>query len=322
MYNKDAIKIDGGPEIVRNVMLDHSGNARYRLLYATDNPQVNDQQKQITVPWTQIGTNYSWDILEIKRNATGKRFVELMKSRRTDGLWSLAELIEDRAWKTPDNATDRLHPFGVPYYLNKLTAAQIAASVVAGFSGQTIAYQDASTTTVCAGIDAATEPKWRNYAAQYAGINGDFLKIARLAFIKTAFKAPYNIDDPSKARTARKAGYVNLDTMVELQNLLDARDDNTTPKDLMGGVMARIGMSPMLNNVSILGIPQLDADTSNPLYIIDFSRFQPVVQDGYWMEESGSMSDRTSHTTFTVFLDGSHNNLCLSRRKAGFVLHQ
>jgi len=28
------------------------------------------------------------------------------------------------------------------------------------------------------------------------------------------------------------------------------------------------------------------------------------------------------HTAYTVFLDGAHNNLCLNRRTAGFVMHK
>jgi hypothetical protein len=32
--------------------------------------------------------------------------------------------------------------------------------------------------------------------------------------------------------------------------------------------------------------------------------------------------DRGQHTTFTVFLDGSHNNLCINRRTVGFVIHK
>jgi len=323
IYNKDSLRVDGGTSIVRNVMLDHTGNARYRRLYDTDTPAVGDTQVQITVPWTQLSTDYSWDKLEIKRNAnSSKGFVNLLKSRRIDGLWSLAELIEDRGWKTPQNASDDLYPYGVPYYLNQLTAAQIAAGTTSGFAGQTIVYQDASTGTTCAGIDASTQAKWNNYAAQYTTVANDFLAKARRAFIETNFQAPYFITDPAKLRAAKKGCYCNFDTLVALQELLDDRDDNTAPKDMMGGVLARIGMTVMINSLPVLGIPQLNSDTSDPFYCIDFKRFIPVVQDGYWMEESEPMYDKSQHTVFTVFLDGSHNNLCTSRRKVGFVLHK
>jgi hypothetical protein len=322
IMQKDSLQIDGGTSIVRNVMLDHTGNARYRRLYDTDTPTVGDTQVQITVPWTQLSTDYSWDKLEIKRNMnSAKGFVNMMKVRRIDGLWALAELIEDRGWKTPQNASDDLYPYGVPYYLNKLTSTQISAGTTSGFHGQTIVYQDASTGTTCAGIDASSVAKWQNYAAQYTSISNDFLAKARRAFIETNFQAPYFINDPAKLRSARKGCYCNHATLVELQELLDERDDNTTPKDGMGGVAARLYGTVLINGLPVRGIPQLNADTDNPFYCIDFRRFIPVVQDGYWMEETEPMYDKMQHTVFTIFVDGSHNNLCTSRRKTGFVLH-
>ena len=69
IYQNERMEIDGGPSIVRKVMLDPTGNARYRRLFDTDQPAVGDVMSTITVPWTQIGTNYSWDKLEILRNS-------------------------------------------------------------------------------------------------------------------------------------------------------------------------------------------------------------------------------------------------------------
>jgi hypothetical protein len=85
----------------------------------------------------------------------------------------------------------------------------------------------------------------------------------------------------------------------------------------------------MINRLPVLYISQLDGITdpvkdtaTSPLYCVDFEKFIPYVQDGFWMEESEPMTDRGQHTTFTIFLDGSHNNLCVNRRTAGFVIHK
>jgi hypothetical protein len=59
-----------------------------------------------------------------------------------------------------------------------------------------------------------------------------------------------------------------------------------------------------------------------PIYCVDFRKFKPFVHEGYWMVETEPMTDRGQHTTFSVFLDGAHNNLLLNRREAGFVLHK
>lgn len=327
IYQSSRMQIDGGTEIKRNVMFDHTGNARYRRLYDTDEPTAGDVQTQITVPWTQIGTNYSWDKVEIMRNRnSAKGFVNLMTSKRVDGLWALADLIEDRAWKTPTNSSDDLYPYGVPYYLNLLDSGGSD-----GFNAKTITFQDATTSTICAGIDANTETKWKNYGATYTTIDNKFLKQFRTGVISTQFKAPNFIKDPSGSYSAQKRVYAGLDEVVALQDLQDSRDDFHTTEDLMGkvkplSVLSEYEGTLLLSKMPIIYIPQLDSTTTspaqyNPVYCIDFSYFQPFIQDGYWMEESEPMTDRGQHTTFTVFLDGSHNNLCTSRRKVGFVLH-
>ena len=322
IYQKERMTVDGGTQIERKVMLDHTGNARYRYMYDTDEPAVGEVMHTITIPWTQIGTHYSWDKFEILQNRNrAKGFIDLMKTRRIDGLWSLAELIEERAWKTPTSATDTLFPYGVPYYLNVKTAAG-SVNAGAGFVGATIDYQNGSTGTICAGINAAEEPKWRNYAAVYAKIDNSFLKAYRLAFMKTSFKAPLFINDPASKRSAAKRIYTDFDTVAELQMLADARDDKVAGKDIMGNIKVDDTGLVFINRLPVVPIPQLEGAAYSPLYTVDFEKFIPVVHDGYWMEEGEPMTDRGQHTTFTVFLDGAHNNLCLNRRKAGFVMHK
>jgi hypothetical protein len=231
-------------------------------------------------------------------------------------LWALADLIEDRFWKTPTSATDDLYPYGVPYYLNMLDAAVTTA----GFSGQTIRYQDGTTGTSCAGIDASTEAKWRNYADVYTAINNDFLKRCRKAWVYTGFKAPLFVTDPANSRNAMKRFYTGFDEVVELQDLADAKDDMHKGKELLGNIKMD-GVLVYINSIPVVPIAELTGVTYDPIYYVDFSKFIPYVQSGYWMEETEAMNDRAQHTVFTVFLDGSHNNLCTSRRKAGFVLH-
>jgi hypothetical protein len=273
---------------------------------------------EIDVPWTQIGTHYSWDKLEILRNKnSAKGFIRLLETRRIDGLWSLADLIEDRFWKAPDSATDDLNPYGVPYYINYLNDD----ATTAGFNGYTIRYENGSTGTTCAGLDGNTETKWRNYAAVY--------KTFRTAFLKTKFKAPLILNDPAQPRNAAKRIYADADRCVALQELADAKDDFHRGKDVLGNIRMDDGGLVYINRLPVVYISQLDditdpvqSDATAPIYCIDFEKFIPYVQDGYWMEESEPMTDRGQHTTFTIFLDGSHNNLCTNRRTAGFVIHK
>lgn len=319
IYNSLRRKIDGGTSIQRNVVLDETGNARYRKLFDTDTPVVDNIQKQIDVPWTQLGTDYSWDVLEIMRNKnSAKGYIDLLESRRAERLWGLAELIEDRGWKTPTSATDKLYPYGVPYYLN----VSDNAVVTGGFQGKTIRYQDGSTGTVAAGIDGAVEAKWRNYADVYVKVDNSLLRKMRKAFLLTRFKPPAMVKAPGQDNPGSTVKlYCDADRAVEFMDLSDKRDDANSPKDLAGKVLVDVDGATYFNRRPIVYIPQLDGADFTPIYCVDWSKIQPIVQDGYWMVESKPMMDRLQHTTITVYVDASHNNLCINRRTAGFVIH-
>jgi len=331
IYQRDRMEVDGGTSIKRKVMFNNTGNARYRRLFDTDDPAVSDVMVEIDVPWTQIGTHYSWDILELKRNQGARGFIRLLETRRIDGLWSLADLIEERFWKTPDSSTDDLHPYGVPYYINMCQPGTTGG----GWNGLEVVFGDRSTSATCAGISTTIETKWRNYAATYTAVNNALLESFRTAFMKTKFKAPLILNDPAQARNAAKRVYANCETVVKLQVLADARDDFHRGKDVLGNIRIDDSATVYLNRLPVIYISELDgavvahedASTAtiepDPIYCVDFEKFIPYVQDGYWMEETEPISGGvTQHTTFTVFLDGSHNNLCVNRRKAGFVIHK
>lgn len=329
IYEKERRQIDGGTSIQRNVILDRKGRARYRKLYDTDDPVVDNNMHEIDVPWTQFSTDYSWDVLEIMRNKNStKGFINLIESRRAERLWDMAELFEERGWLTPTSATDKLYPFGVPYYINYLDDG----STTGGFHGKTIRYQGGTTGTICAGIDASTESKWRNYADIYTKVDNTLLRKLRQAVRRTRFRPPPRVPQPGQDGVGMPKLYANDDIVTELEDLADKRDDNNTPKDLAGKVLHNYDGAVFFNRMPCVYIPQLDGVTvtdgggnsfsPDPIYCIDWRKFQPIVQDGYWMEESDPMVDRGQHTTFTVYTDGSHQNLCINRRTAGFALHK
>lgn len=330
IYQNHRRRIDGGTSIQRNVVLDRTGNAKYRRLFDTDQPSVENIQHEIDVPWTQIGTDYSWDVLELLRNRnSAKGFISLIESRRTERMWDLAELIEERGWLTPTSASDRLYPYGIPYYINYLDDG----ATTGGFHGKTIRYQGGTTGTICAGIDAGTESKWRNYADVYTNVDNGLLRKLRSAVRRTRFRPAPFVPQPGNDQVGSPIKlYANDDIVGELEDLGDKRDDNNEPKELAGKLLHSFEGTVYFNRMPVCYIPQLDGVTvvdggdnafsPDPIYCVDWTKLQPVVQDGYWMEESDPMVDRSQHTTFTVFLDGSHNNLCINRRTAGFVLHK
>jgi len=319
IYNEKRRQIDGGTSIERNVVLDKTGRARYTRPYATEDPSVQSIQKKINVPWTQFRGDMSWDKLEILRNRNStKGYINLMKSRRNETLWDIVEMFEQRGWLAPQSATDDLNPYGIPYYLNMLDNG----ATEGGFNGQTIRYGGGSTGTICSGIDSAAEQKWRNYADVYTKVDNALLRKLRTACLSTRFNAPPGVQETGSGDTSNtRKLYAGLDTIVELQDLADKRDDNTQVKDLAGRALAEKEGEISFNRLPVCYVPPLDGVAYNPIYAVDWGKIQPMVQDGYWMVESEPMIDRLQPSVVTVYVDGCHQNLCTNRRQAGFVLH-
>ena len=320
LFDEKRLTVDGGTSVKRNVVLDHTGQAKFRQMFDTDTASVSHVHKEIDVPWTQLSTQYSWDEVELlAQQNSAKGYISLIKTRINDSLWAWADLIEERGWQTPTSATDNLYPYGVPYYLNKLTTG----TTTGGFSGQTITYGDASTGTTCAGIDASTEAKWRNYADTYTVVDNSLLKKFRKAFRLTRFFPPRFINNPGKDAETDRAVYAPGDAYDALCDMLEKKDDRSTPVDLLGGVRVRINENgvPFVNGHPIAYIPYLDEDSHGAIYAVDWTKMRTVVQDGYWMEKKEPMPSTAQHTVLVVYVDGRCCILCLNRRTAGFVLH-
>ncbi len=320
IFAEKKLTIDGGTSVKRNVVLDHTGQAKFRQMFDIDSINVANVQKQIDVPWTQLSTQYSWDEVELltQMNST-KGYISLIKTRVNDSLWAWADLIEERGWQTPTSASDNLYPYGIPYYLNKVDSGGTGGD----FVGKTIVYGDTTTGTVCAGLDAGTEPKWRNYADTYTAVDNSLLKKFRKAFRTTRFFPPKFINNPGQDNEFDRIVYAPGDVYDAIGDLLEKKDDNSQPVDVLGAVKVKVNDNgvPFVNGHPIVYIPYLDNDSDNPIYAVDWSKLRTVVQDGYWMEEKAPIKSPTQHTVLVVYVDGRCCILCLNRRTAGFCLH-
>ncbi len=325
LFQEKNIQIDGGTSIQRKVSFDTSGNARYRTMFDTDEPKFGDSIQTIDVHWALVGTNASWDEFEIVQQKNSRKgYVNLVQTRKDKSVIDLADLIEETMIAAPASATDKTTPFTLPYYLRVLNSAG-TINTTAGFNGTTVSYTGGTTGTIIAGIDAATEEKWRNYCAPYTAINNAFLTAYRRGCIKTRFRVPIILDTPLMKERARKMMAVaGTDTVLEIMSLVDRKDDHhvSTKKEALGGLLVVDGDLARINRVPIVPLDTLDSASYDPIYTFDLAWFKPVVHDGYWMNRKPPMVDRRQHTTYTSFVDGAHNVLVENVRKCGHVLHK
>jgi hypothetical protein len=314
-FQKEKVQEESGTSIERNIVLDHNGNARHVRLYQKTSINQGDTQRKVTAPWVQVQSHYAYERREALRNRKPSAYINLLKSKRIDGMVALAELLEDRAWQTPLNASDDLNPRGLPYWLVK---AGSGVASTGGFIGKTVVYGDATTATSIGGIDANVESRWRNYAATYDNLTstGTFTARLRKAFHATQFRSPMTVSDLKMGPLSKYRLYSGLDTLVAYEELVTNK--NT---DNLGADIGKFHGVTAFNRVPLMYAPPLDADADGVVYGVNHAKFFPITQSGDWMRESEPMKDVEMHNVIVTFIDGSYNFFCSNRRTGGFVVH-
>ncbi len=316
-------EVDSGTSIERNILLDDSGNARFVRLYQKTPINVTDVQKKITAPWVQLQTHYSIERREALRNRTPARYINLIQSRRTDSMLSLADLLEQKGFATPTSESDDLNPRGLPYWLG----FRDDGSSGEGFDSDTVRFSGGTTSNTKAGLDAsaAANAKWRNYSATYTAINADFVKKMRKAFHATSFRSPMLVSEIEKGTNQFRI-YMALDELTEYEDLATKQNDN------LGSDLDPFHGMTTFRRVPIQYTPQLDDFTVvdggtndfalDPIFAVNHAKFFPFVLEGDWMRESEPMIDVEQHNVQTVFVDCSFQFFCTNVREAGFTMHK
>lgn len=323
-FRRDRVDVDGGTTIDRRIMLDDSGAARYVRLYEPSQMTVNDVLKKTSIPWCQLETNWSVHKLEVLRNRSSvKGFIKLLMARRVDAMVALANMIEDRAWETPDDEDDDKHPFGLPYWL---CLADDGTTSEGGFIGKTVRFGDGSTSNTRAGLSSSKYDKWRNWAATYEKVNRTLVKRMRKAALKTRFRSPMIVRDIRETPSDNYRIYMGSDTLIEFEEQAHAQNDN------LGADIARYRGATLFNRIPMVHIPQLDDYTiqdgggndfnPEPIFGVNHNKFYPIVQEDFWLAESEPQTDRQNHNVFTTFVDGAHQYFCSNLRTAGWAIHK
>ena len=91
-------------------------------------------------------------------------------------------------------------------------------------------------------------------------------------------------------------------------------------------VLALIPETISINSEPVVLKRQLDATPKTQAHLDSLVHSLPGIDVSTlnclrWAYGTG-YSAKGYQTTITVYLDGSHNNLCLNRRTVGFVLHK
>lgn len=300
LVKKNKMTFDSGKSISFNVVTGHNESARFVGLYATDVVDVLDNQTTGDVPWRHITWNWAFDRREKTMNSGASKIVDLIKSRRVQAFGSAIEKFEQRAWRVPA-AADDVNPYGIPYWVVK---SNTAVTTNDGFNGTA-----PSGYTTVGGISPTTYQRWRNYAAQYTSVTkDDLVRKMRRAMEYTDFESltgdfeTYNVGDDYGV-------YTNYAVLGTFEEILEANNDN------LGTDLAPMDGKVMFRGQPVQFVKELDNDTTNPVYGINWGVFGTVGLRGEWMRETVDERVAGQHTVAATHTDCSFNWVCYDRRR-------
>lgn len=295
-FKKNKMVVGEGYAIQRNLMVRLTNGAAHVSLTTEDSTGIGDVMEQITVPFKYARTQYGFNYVETLANRGKSLVFNLLEPRRGDAMISLVEELESKAWSTPASTTS-LEPYGIPYWVVK--------NATTGFNGG-----HPSGHSAIAGLDVANAPTFKNYTATYVNVTKqDLVKTMRTAARKTDFVSPVNLSEYRGSAGSNYRYYMNEATLSKFEELGEAQNEN------LGRDLAPMDGEMTFHKNPLVYVPQLDSDTSNPVYQIDHTTFFVCAQKGNWMRESDVIRDPRKKDWFYVPIDLGYNYLCIDRRR-------
>jgi len=299
LLRKNRIELASGYGVQWDVMVNQSGAAANVGLGASDNVNIVDTMVQATADWRNTTTNYAIIGQEIAMNSEPSRIVDLVKTRRIAAMISMAEIMEGNFWGPPIASTDNLTPFGVNMWIVKNATEGFNGGAPSGFT--------------VIGLNPTTYPRWQNWTYQYVSVSrDDLIRHWRKAATFTDFRPP--VDGIPTFNTGDVYGfYTNYGVIGPLEEALESQNDN------LGQDIASQDGRTMFRRVNVTWIPKLEADTTNPVYGINWGWFKTYILKGWWLKETHVPIYPGQHTISAHFLDCTYQFITKNRR-CHFVL--
>lgn len=296
-----------GVSIQFQLMTDTNGSFRFVGLGFTSVLAIPSTFISGSTPWRGWTYNWSVDGAEPAMNAGPAKIFDIMKARYFQGVGDMIKGVERALWRVPA-VTDDTSVLGIPYYVVKSNTAATFANND-GFNGSV----PTGYTTV-AGINPTTYPRWQNYATQYTIVSKDDLvrKMRRMAE-KTDF-SPL-VDDMPVYDVGNDYGwYTNYGVYGSWVEVAESQND-----DLGADIAPMDGQKVMFRRAKLDWLPELENDTTNPVYCIDWSTMYAARMNGWWEKEIKVDLNPQQPTMASVHKVTRTNLICVDRRKNGVV---
>ena len=306
IMKKKKMTFESGSAIDFNVIIDTNHSAKMVGIGEVDEVNIPNVMTKGEVPWRHTTWNWAHDRRILAMNREPSRIVDLLQTQRIAAFGDAVILFEVQLWQVPA-VTDLVSAYGVPYYVVKNNTAATQANNN-GFNGGA-----PSGYTTVANLNPTTLARWQNYSTQYTLLTkDDFVRKARRMLYYIDFMPL--VDEVPTYDTGDDMGlYLNYATLASIEELLESQNDN------LGDDVASMDGKAKLRRSDLTAVRQLDLDTTNPLYALNWGEFFAMGLRGEWMYETVIPVVPGQHTVSQTHTDCSWNMISRNRRRLGVI---
>lgn len=315
VFNTDTYDVQEGRNVEFRFVTDDNGQARHARYMEGRTINLRDNTLVGSANWTLADNVAVWEVHQIEMNKGKAKILDTLKKAYAKAYAELFRVLEMRAPLAPDSSGDDRNPPGLQFWFSGLPSG--TTNYTGGFLGTTSRYGDGTTTTSPGGINKVNNPKARNWAANHNGMTMQTLDTIRAGFVYTNFVVPRNLKEYYSPRMRKLRILTSLAYALEYERLCNQMGPDGRNKDLN----PFYGNAITYRGVEWVGIPTLDNVSLNPIYVVDFQNFRPIVHSNWWLREDEVMRDREQPHVYSMQIDCWYSYIMDLPRYAGFSLH-
>lgn len=252
------------------------------------------------IPWMHMTGNLTVEEHLTQMNSESpERVYDEMLMNRHHLLGGWAEYLETVFCQ--DTPNDSKTPFSLLYWVVKYNN-----SGVFGFDGG----NPTNFSSGAGGLTVAAHPNTKNAAYAYSAVtDDDLISGLEQMFDKTVFKSPARYDSLVDEKTRREL-LTNYAALQAYRSFLKTMGDGSR-RD--AGDVDEV----VFRKIPLVWMSELDADTTNPYYMVDWSSLQFAVLKNFFLKEGAFKEVSGYHNVRAMFMDLSLNLMCYDRRRNG-----
>lgn len=267
MTKKNKVIFDSGVDFRFDLMTDYNHGAKSQGLYYQIKVGVPDVMQQAIIPWRHVGWNWAIERREIAMNRSPVKIVDIALTRRLASFVGAAVYLEGVLWGQPA-VTDTVTPYGIPSWIVKNATTGFNGGVPSGW-------------TSIGNINPTLYPNFQNWTFQYIYPTVDDLmqkwyQAAEFTEFETAVPNMPTFDSGDEY-----AFYTNWAVLGPVRQILRVSND-----DLGSDLENYGGSRTLFMQKELIRVPQLEADTTGPIYGINWGVFKFAGLRGEWLHET------------------------------------